>query len=189
MKTQVLKISILLIAFFSTVFVNGQTNNRFYKTMDDFKNNTPIAGYEIEGDSWQYVIGGGESIMIIKDGKRVKTKVTKLPSNLFFYNNTLMRVVGKSTYLVLTEGPLCYYASKLNNEEQYYSKTINGELINFKKSTFKKLLIEYNLYDQYKKDKPKREFEDSPNSYFNKLVARNIKYFDLINEKLKNKKK
>ena len=39
------------------------------------------------------------------------------------------------------------------------------------------------IYMAYKKDKPKREFKDNVNDYFNKTVYWQVKYFNLLNEK------
>ncbi|MEM0576887.1 hypothetical protein WFZ86_10290 [Flavobacterium sp. N6] len=45
-----------------------------------------------------------------------------------------------------------------------------------------KKLKEKGLLEAYKNDKPKREFKDSVNDYFNKLLNRNVKYVKLLNE-------
>jgi hypothetical protein len=85
----------------------------------------------------------------------------------------------------MVEGPLCYYALRVDNASRYYSETITGEMKKFKEKTFKKMLDQHGLGKKFEKDKPKREMKDTVNGYFNKQISWHIKYFHLLNEKLK----
>ena len=113
-----------------------------------------------------------------------------MPSDIFTYKNDnfsnpyLIRTIDKKPYIVLAIGKLNYYSLYTEQEQRYYSEGWNGELRKFKESDFEDYLKKYDLLVDYKKDKPKREFKDDVNGYFNKTVDWQIKYFKLLNEKM-----
>lgn len=162
-----------------------ESKNLFYATFEDFKNNKPLADLWVSDNSWQS-ISGWESFEVRKGGyERDRVKITKLPAPFFAYMGQLIRVDGNRAYIVLAEGAWCYFAQFGANQVQTMSEGITGEMSKFKDSKLEKLLKENGLFDAYLKDRPKREFKDDVNQYFNKRVAWYIQYFNVLNEKLK----
>lgn len=96
-----------------------------------------------------------------------------------------MRLIDNKPYIVLVAGKMCYYSLYLEQQDRYYAEGWNGKLMKFKENDFEEYLAKYNLLEDYKADKPKREFKDDVNGYFNKIVSWQIKYFNLLNEKMK----
>jgi hypothetical protein len=171
-------------AIITSILSYGQSGGKFYSTFENFKNDQPMAGYEIEEGSWSMTLGSESVKLKTADGTERKN-VSKLPAELFTYGDNLMRGYDGKVWLVLVAGKMSYYAKKVANEDQGYSEGITGEIIKFKDSAFEKILEQYGLLEAYENDKPKREKKDSVNDYFNKRVSRKIKYFKLINEKMK----
>lgn len=162
-----------------------ESKNRFYATFEDFKNNKPLADLWVSDNSWQS-ISGWESFEIRKGGyERDRVKITKLPAPFFYYMDKLLRVEGNRAYIVLAEGTWCYYAQFGANQVQTMSEGITGEMSKFKDGKLEKLLQANGLFSAYEKDRPKREFKDDVNQYFNKRVSWYIQYFIVLNEKLK----
>jgi hypothetical protein len=184
MKKIIRKAVLSVLGVFTTLLVVGQANNKFYASIEDYKNNKPISGYDIQESSWLEVLGK-ESIKVTTASGTEKMSMSKLPSELYTYRDMLIRAYKGKSYIVLVEGPLCYYASYSTNAIQFYSETIAGDLKDFSEKVFKKILDQHGMKTAYEKDKPKREMKDSVDDYFNKTVNRNIKYFKLLNEKLK----
>ncbi len=175
-----------LIAFFCMEGIYAQTENLFYASVEDYKNEKPIEGYSIVDNSYSSVFGSAW-MKIIKDGVEEKKKIKDLPSIYFTYNKWFIRVCDNTLYIVLVEGPLCYYAKYFYNSDQYFSETITGELNGFSERALTKYLKQYNLLDSFEKDNPKRKFKDNVNDYFNKRVEWYKKYFVLLNEKMEAK--
>lgn len=207
MKTQLLAFAFTIASLFSF----AQTNNRFYATLEDYKNNKFIEGYEISSSSWRMTLGS-ESFEVKQNGTSDRKKLSALPSDLFKYNNCLMRRYEGHCYYVLVAGHISYYILKneaeaygnnnvfmiahipnfnaegkdvAGNPDDYYSETINGEIKKLKNKTLEAYLTQHNLLSDFEKDKPKREFKDSKDSYTTKEVNRIVKYLVMINEKLK----
>ncbi len=176
-----------LMAFLSMNIIYAQTKNLFYASVEDYKNEKPMEGYSIVKDSWRHILGAGTILKVLTGNVEEKKKLKELPSIYFTYNNWFIRVWDNEMYIVIVEGSLCYYAAYAANNVQYLSETITGELIKFSEKTFNKYLKKYDLLDNYEKDKPKREFKDDVNDYFNRTVERNKKYVVLINEKIEGK--
>jgi hypothetical protein len=53
MRSHLKKTLLSVIAVFAAILVFGQEDNRFYASVEDYKNNKPIGGYSIEPGSWQ----------------------------------------------------------------------------------------------------------------------------------------
>jgi hypothetical protein len=182
MKSRILVLSIIAALFLSINTIAQESKNYFYKTLEDFQTDHPMPGYEIEAGSWHMLLGK-ESANVVSSSGSDKTPVSKFPSDLFTYGEFFMRGAENKVWIVLAVGKYCYYAQKSDNTKQAYSETLHGEMETFRSSKFEKLLEEHGLLDQYKDDKIKREKTDSSNDIFNKNVQRNIKYFNMMNEK------
>ena len=176
----------------SDVGESQTSHGRFYRTFDDYVNDKPIKGVRIKNGSFGWkVFGGGAEYKLIDDAGNLKKENSKdLPSDIFTYKKDnasepyLMRIIDKSPYIVLVAGKLNYYSLYLEQQQRFYSEGWNGELQKFKEGDLKEYLEKYDLLEDYKKDKPKREFKDDVNGYFNKTVNWQIKYFNLLNEKM-----
>lgn len=184
MKNQIKRSLFTVFAILISSLIFGQSNNKFYASLENFINEKPIDGYEIIEGSYGMTLGL-KSFKIKTGSETKRTKLSNLPSELYTYQGNLMRTYKGTCYLVLVAGPICYYAEHHNNGYQLYSETMSGNLNKFSQKIIEKYLKQYNLLESYEKEKPKREFKDSSNDYFNKVVARNIKYFHLINERAK----
>lgn len=197
---------------FASLMTIGQTNNKFYASIEDYKNNKPMDGYEIGMNSWRMTMGS-ESFELKENGTSDRKKLSKLPADLFTYNNSLMRRFDGHCYYVLISGPICYYILKneadvykgannnfmvahipnfdangkdiAGNPDDYYSETIAGEISKLKNKILEKYLTQHSLLESFEKDKPKREAKDSKDSYNTKEIARVVKYLGMINEKMK----
>lgn len=170
---------------------NQNAHGRFYKSLEDYIDDKPIQGVRIKNGSYSWSTFGGSDYKLIDDNGNIKKEATKdLPSDIFTYkkdnvsNPYLIRVIDKKPYIVLAVGKLNYYSLYTNQEERYYSEGWNGELEKFKESVLTDYLKKYGLLEAYKKDKPKREFQDDVNEYFNKTIKWQIKYFNLLNEQI-----
>lgn len=166
------------------------THGRFYKTLQDYIDNNPIPGVRIKNGSFSWSIVTGIDFKLINDAGNVKKEdVKNLPSNFFTYKSGsnsgvyLIRLMDDKPYIVLVAGDLSYYALYKNQQQRYYSEGWNGELKKFSERALEAHLKKRNLFDAYKKDKPKREARDDVNDYFNKVVHWQIKYFNLLNQK------
>ncbi len=188
MKTKSRKnlLSALFIVFSIVTF--GQTENRFYKTLEDYINDKPIAGFEIVSNSYNYVAVVGistESFKVLKNGQKEKMELSKLPSELYTYGRSLSRTYDGSTYIVLAVGHYCYYIQQHDNSIKKYSESIKGDLKKFKEGWLEDELEKNGLLEDYKKDKPHRETHETESTWLTKIVSRDVKYINLLNEKLK----
>ena len=184
-KTSILVMLLLLLS----AFAFGQENNKFYATIEDYKNNKPISGYELVSNSYiGYKIV--ESFKVSNAGEIKKMKLSQLPSELYTYDSQLCRTYDKACAIVVVEGPLCCYIYKGTRQHLWTSETISGKFVNdiddlkYQGTKYRELLSKYNLLQNYNDDNPSRKFKDSPSSYATKLAERDIKYIQLLNEKI-----
>lgn len=180
-----LLIALFIVHSFATF---GQTDNRFYKTMEDLLNDKPIAGYEIVSNSLTYfeIFGNSkESFIVIVNGQSEKLELSRLPSELYKYEGNLYRTFDKSCYLILEVGHYCYYVLQHENNVRKYSESITGDMNKFKEKWFEAELKKYELLEEYKNEKPRKEKNETGDAWLTKIVSREIKYFKLLNEKLK----
>jgi hypothetical protein len=149
------------------------------------------------------MIMGSRDIKIDKKGKVEKVNLKDL-SDYFIsdQNGMCMRVYDADLFIVVIEGPYCYYfrdadanvhksddgtfsISRTDPEKlpmTFYSETIKGPIEKNADKKLEDLLKQYNLEDQYKKEKPKREMKDSVDEYNSKEKNRDIKYYIMIND-------
>lgn len=166
------------------------SHGRFYKSLEDYINDKPIPGVRIKNGSFSWTAFGGADFKLIDDEGNIKKEDSKdLPSEIFTYKRDnfsdpyIMRVMDKKPYIILTAGYYCYYALYLEQQNRYMAEGFDGELNKFKEGRFEDLLEANGLLEDYKKDKPKREFKDDVNSYFNKTIYWQMTYFDKLNAK------
>ncbi len=178
MKTKFFCTLILLVLSVSTFC---QTNNKFYKSIEDARANKFIDGYEIESKSWEMGFGK-ESFTVKSNSSSKKTKLKELPSEFYSYDGAILKTVDNKACIVLIEGKYSYYSEYGQQAVTYYTEPKNGEVLSFSEKAFKKLLKTYRLLDNYEADEPKREKKDSVNDWFNKKLSRTVKYFKLLNE-------
>lgn len=172
--------------------VNLKSHGHFYKSLQDYLDNKPIPNFRIQSGSYSWTTFTGTRYILVDDEGNLKKEDAKdLPSDLFTYRSSefvnsmlLIRVIDKKPYIVLAAGKLCYYSLYLEQGSRFYAEGWDGELMKFKENDFEDYLAKYNLLEDYKKDKPKREAKDDVNGYFNKIVNWQIKYFNLLNEKM-----
>ncbi len=156
------------------------SGDHFYKTLQDYIDDKPIKGVRIK------TFRGSLKFELIDDAGNVsKADSKKLPSQIFVYNSYLMRIIDNTPYIVLAAGAYNHYADYNLQSSRFYSEGWNGELEKFKEGKFEDILEQYGLLESYKKDKPKREFKDDVNGYFNKVVAWQNNYFVKLNQKIK----
>lgn len=99
--------------------------------------------------------------------------------------NTLYRRYKNESYKIIVGGEFCYYSVNFPSQDpERYSETISGPIKKFNDGVLKDKLKDHNLLEAYKRDKPRREFKDNVQDYFDKEVARTIKYVRLLNAKL-----
>lgn len=170
---------------------NQNSHGRFYKTLEDYINDKPIQGVRIKNGSFSWTAFSGADFKLIDDAGNIKKEDSKdLPSEIFTYKRDnfsdpyIMRIIDKKPYIILAAGYYCYYSLYIEQQNRYMAEGFDGELKKFKEGRFEELLEKYNLLEDYKKDKPKREFKDDVNGYFNKIINWQIKYFNLLNKKM-----
>ncbi len=170
---------------------------RFYKTIQDYIDRKPTEDFKIKTGSYTYGSSYAEKLKLIdKDGNVEKVKISDLKYPLFTHRGTLdfnfdlYRAFKGKAYKILTIGKICIYTHRENTgnggekDVLYYSEDgINGELKYFKEKILLEWLEEVNLLEEYKKDKPKREFQDSKSDFYTKEVSRYLKYIDILNKR------
>jgi hypothetical protein len=171
--------------------VNKMENGRFYASYDDVANDKFIPGYQVKNGTYSMVTIVGESFKLIKkDGSLDKTNVGDFPSTIFTYKSSdlsdlyLMKINKGKAYIVLSVGKFCFYSLYENQGMLYWSEGPDGEFKKFKPKILETYLKQNGLFDDYQHDKPKREFHDTVNDYFNKQVSWWLKYVILLNKKL-----
>jgi hypothetical protein len=158
----------------------------FYKSLQDYVDSKPMEGVGIKYGSFSWTTFGGTKFKLIDDkGNVTKEDAKDLPSDIFTYNDYLIHVIDKTPYIVLSVGKLCFYAEYAEQQKRYMAEGWNGKLEKFKEDKLEDYLKQYGLLEGYKRDKPKREFKDDVNGYFNKVVRWQIDYFNLLNKKMK----
>jgi hypothetical protein len=171
--------------------VDQKAHGNLYASLQDYIDNKPIKGVRIKNGSFSWSVVKGTDYKLIDDDGNVKKEDAKnLPAELFTYKRDnysapmLMRLIDGKPYIILAVGKLNYYSLYLEQDQRFYAEGWNGKLKKFKESEFEEYLKKYGLLDDYKNDKPKREFKDDVNGYFNKIVSWQIKYFNLLNAKM-----
>ena len=169
----------------------NKSHGHFYKTVQDYIDDKPIAGVRMKNGSFSWTIVSGTKFTLIDDNGNVsKEKADKLPSDLFTYKSSdfatpfFVRLIDNKPYIVLSLGHLCFYSLYSEQNKLYTAEGYDGELDKFKQGNLEDYLKKYDLLDDYKKDKPKREMRDNVNDYFNKQVGWWLKYINLVNEKM-----
>lgn len=180
-------ISIAIILLFSRT-LHGQQVGKFYASLSDYLNNSPIPGYVVKPQERKST-PKGDKFLIGPDVASAKyTKASEFPSDLFTYDNyhgfVLVRAVDEKCYMVLSHGKFCFYAWFFAQDVWYYSETITGELKKFDDKVFEASLAQYGLLEDYKKEEPKQEPRENDNIFFNRQTSHVKKYVDLLNEKM-----
>ncbi|MEO8085299.1 MAG: hypothetical protein ABI763_00685 [Bacteroidota bacterium] len=83
------------------------------------------------------------------------------------------------------DGSLCFGRNSLDKFFDYHSETLTGELVLMSDKYIETKLKENDFLDQYKNDKLTREAKDNIDEYRTKVFHKYIKYFNLLNEKMK----
>lgn len=176
-------VALLLISAATTFAqqISQEEENLFYATLEDYQNYKPIAGISIVPRLHvenQFDISYGGAI------KRVKCSSKDWPSDFFTHNGFLLRMFGKEPYIVLAMGKINYYSKWSEQNKIFTQDDWNGKLRKYNINHFAQLLKQYDLYEDYRNDKPKREFRDDVNGYFNKFLSWQVAYFKLLNKKM-----
>lgn len=183
MRINTIKSLFFIAVMYSALFAFGQTNMRFYATLEDYKNDKFIPGYKIK--DWDL----GSSLQVETPDGIKKLKIKDLPSQLIQWNRVLFRLVDKEVLAVLYTGSFCVYQRYVHiNGEFYsfYSEGIKGELKKWKQSDFEEYLAKAGLLEQYKKELKENNPGDSRGErHIWKEKTLPSEYFPLINEKLK----
>jgi hypothetical protein len=166
---------------------HGTVKFKFYNTYEDIAKDKFITSYDVV--SWSDSDFSYENIKFINaEGKEEKLKVTNYPSDFMkLGDDKLYRRYKNETYSILIAGAFSYYGAGYDLNPERYSETINGPIKKLTSGILEDKLKEYGLLEAYRKDKPKREIRDGVQSYFEKEVARNIKYINLLNKALSKK--
>jgi hypothetical protein len=169
----------------------NSTQGRFYKSIADLSNDEPISGIRIKNKSHSWDTFTGSSFQVIDDAGNVsKLKAKNLPTELFTYKRSdaeepfIIRLIDEKPYIVLEAGELMFYSLLAEQGKLFYALGWAGELEYYKTEEIEKLLAKFDLVDAYKNEEPKREFNDTVDGYFNKVVAWNMKFIGLYNQKL-----
>lgn len=171
---------------------NQTSHGSFYKSIQDLIDDNPIPGVRIKNGSFSWSLVTGADFKLIDDAGNLKREDSKdLPSTIFTYKRHdnsspfVLRIIDKKPYIILSAGSINYYALYQDQERRYIAEGWNGDLKKFSGRAFEKYLEKEGLLEAYRNDKPKREFKDSVNDFFNKEINWQIKYFNLLNEKLR----
>lgn len=171
--------------------VDQKAHGNFYASLQDYVDDKPIKGTRMKNGSFSWSVIKGTDYKLIDDEGNIKKEDAKnLPAELFTYKRDnfstpmLMRLIDNKPYIILVAGKMCYYSLYLEQDSRFYSEGWDGKLMKFKENDFEDYLAKYNLLEDYKKDKPKREMKDDVNGYFNKIVSWQIKYFNILNTKM-----
>jgi len=166
------------------------SHGHFYKSLEDYIKDKPIPGVRIQNGSFTSSMLGVMNFSLLDDAGNVKKeKVKDLPAEIFSYKRNenaspfAIRVMDKEPYIILAAGMYNFYSLYSDQGKLYMSEGWDGKLKKFGRRDLEKALEKYQLLKDFKNDKPKREFRDNVNDYFNKEVQWFIKYFNLLNEK------
>jgi hypothetical protein len=179
----------------------------FYKTADDYYNNNPVKNMEWVPYSYSMILGS-EKFEVINNGNKEKVKISESGYDwMSNENGMLMRKFDKDFYIVVLNGPLCYYvqyqygnvvehsdgtyyfSSSLSDRKffDFYSETLKGDVIKWKDKVLDTYLEQFGLMQQYKDEKIKREMRDSVDDYMSKEKNKLVKYLKMVNLKLTKK--
>jgi hypothetical protein len=171
MKNLNKKALMIIASLFFTCLSFGQTDLKFYATFEDYKNNKPMAGYDIQENSWQMAMGK-ESIKVITASGTEKKKLEELPSKLFTLKGYLIRSYEGHCYAAkIAENKLCYYVLYNLPDKEYYSEGVDAEIKKYSNKVFMNYLKEHGLYDTYKNDHGGGDYQK--------------KYFKILSDKMK----
>lgn len=162
---------------------------RCYTSLQDLVDNKPIPGIRTKAGSME--IGVLNALKVIDDDGNIKrVKMKDLPGAVFTYTPGtasepwVMRTVGNTVYIVLAVGEISHYVMYGDQSKRFWANGWNGELERFKEKDLEELLKKHGLFDDYLKEKPKREFKDTVNDYYNKEVFWQNKYIIKLNERM-----
>ncbi|MBP9792422.1 MAG: hypothetical protein KBC56_00310 [Flavobacterium sp.] len=158
---------------------------KFYNSFHDFSDDKFVKSYDVT--QWSDSDFSSEYIKYItEEGQEEKLKTADFPTDFYMYGeNTLYRRYKNESYKIIVGGEFCYYSVNFPSQDpERYSETISGPIKKFNDGVLKDKLKDHNLLEAYKRDKPRREFKDNVQDYFDKEVARTIKYVRLLNAKL-----
>lgn len=184
-------VTIITLCFLSAISF-GQ-KNLFYASIEDYYNKKPIEGYEIVDNGYSESTFG-TTLKVKKGAETTKMSASELPAEFFTYasvytspkyTDCLMRSYKGDVYVVLVDGPLCYYTKFQYAEKQYFSETITGNLKVYSINWLEKYLKDYDLLDSYKEEHPRVSASTSVGERINNKIQHNIKYINLVNIKLK----
>ncbi len=178
--------AILLLFSFHALFAQSPAKTgKLYKTISDYANDRPMAGYDVAYKQYNYTIFGGETFYVSENNspKYKALKVKRFPTEFFTYNDFLIRIYKNKAYIVLSYGSLCFYSQYSAQAAWYYSETPDGEFKKFNQKKFEEYLTKYGLLESYKKDAP--FLSSDANTNLTREVAWRAKYFNLLNEKMK----
>ncbi len=166
------------------------SHGRFYETFSDYLKDDPIPGVRIQNGSFTSSFVGTINFVLLDDAGNVKKEKAKdLPAELFTYKRNdfsspfAIRMMDKEPYIILSAGKYNFYSLYSDQGKLYMAEGWNGKLKKFNRRDLEKALDQYKLLNDFKNDKPRREFKDNVNEYFNKEVEWFVKYFDLLNQK------
>lgn len=131
-----------------------------------------------------------------ESGSVFKENIKNFPSDIFTYEHygklkglQLTRIIKKEPYIVLVLGSFSLYVKLTDHVDKLYSLGWNGQIKKYKEKVLESYLDKYNLRKEYEANRPRWEFKDTVNGYFNKYMAWQIKYVRLLNEKMNAEKK
>lgn len=166
------------------------SHGHFYESLDDYIKDNPIPGVRIQNGSFTSSFVGVMNFRLLDDAGNVKKeKVKDLPADLFTYKRNdnaspfAIRVIDKEPYILLSAGRYNFYSLYSDQGKLYMAEGWGGKLKKFSRKDLEKALDQYKLLNDFKNEKPKREFRDNVNEYFNKEIDWYVKYFNLLNQK------
>lgn len=166
------------------------SHGQFYESLDDYIKDNPIPGIRIKNGSFSSSFVGKINFRLLDDAGNVKKESAKdLPTEIFTYKRNdnaapfAIRMIDKEPYIILSAGKYNFYSLYSDQGKLYMAEGWNGKLKKFNRKDLEKALDQYKLLNDFKNDKPKREFKDNVNEYFNKEIDWYTKYFNLLNQK------
>ena len=164
----------------------------FYNSSEDYYQNKPVENIEWSPNSY-FQTFGAEKIEVVKNEKKENIKISELGYDWMSDEyGMLMRLYNKKAYIVVVDGPLCYYIQFKNGRAvgqpdgtynyyadqkffTFYSYTLSGEINEAKEKVFLEYFDKYGLKDKYKSEKVKYD-EDA-------ITKKLVKYIKLANQK------
>jgi hypothetical protein len=180
-----LKYILLLSLLIVTKSAYFHENNFFYKTYQDYLDSNSIEGYSIVPETIMSILNT-EYCKVKTEAGIKKMKTSELPSDYYVYHPYFVRRHKGHSKWVLVNGYHCFYQEWGYNQVYFYSEGIEGKMIPFNEKILENLLTQYNLLDQYNKEKPrfKDYLMEEKNVYFKMITLWKVKYFTLLNESI-----